>query len=168
MKQLSCQPRIEDCSQHYELDSRVKIGSGSFAIIYKVKRKVDDQYFALKWMKNNIGENARKRILEECALSKVCGSNYVVQVEEIFDHCDRIHVFFEMMDRNMKSLPRIFNEDFCKYSIYCVAKGLQIMHSKNILHRDLKSENILCNSLGQVKIADLGLSIFLTDQETQR
>ena len=40
------------------------------------------------------------------------------------------------------------------------------MHKRNILHRDLKSENILCNSHGDVKIGDLGLSTFLTAEET--
>ena len=106
--------------------------------------------------------------MQECALNRVLDCNYVVKLEEIIVHNERIHAFFELMDRDMSSLPFVYNEDFCKYSIYCVAKGLQIMHSKNILHRDLKSENILCNEKGEVKLADLGLSVFLTDERCQR
>lgn len=40
------------------------------------------------------------------------------------------------------------------------------MHKKNVLHRDLKSDNILCNENGDVKIGDLGLSTFLTEERT--
>ena len=49
-----------------------------------------------------------------------------------------------------------------------VAMGLNEMHQKNILHRDIKSDNILCSSDGQIKIADLGFSVFLTQQEAFR
>ena len=40
------------------------------------------------------------------------------------------------------------------------------MHLRNVLHRDLKSDNILCNKNGDVKVGDLGLSIFLTQERT--
>ena len=48
------------------------------------------------------------------------------------------------------------------YSIWCAAQGLSAMHQKNILHRDIKSDNILCSEKGDIKIADLGLSVSLT------
>ena len=53
----------------------------------------------------------------------------------------------------------LLSEDFCKYSLYQVALGLQAMHKHNILHRDIKSDNILCRANGEIKIADLGFSI---------
>ena len=51
-----------------------------------------------------------------------------------------------------------YSEDFCKYTLYKVALGLSKMHHKNVLHRDIKSENILSSSDGEIKIADLGFS----------
>ena len=42
------------------------------------------------------------------------------------------------------------------------------MHNKNILHRDIKSDNILCSPDGRVKLADLGLSVFLSEQQQYR
>ena len=56
------------------------------------------------------------------------------------------------------------SEEFCKWTLYQTALGLKAMHDKNVLHRDLKSDNILCNSEGVIKIADLGFSIFLSEQ----
>ena len=42
------------------------------------------------------------------------------------------------------------------------------MHSEKILHRDIKSDNILCRSDGTIKIADLGFSVFLSEQNQFR
>lgn len=61
-----------------------------------------------------------------------------------------------------------FSEDFCKFSLYQVALGLQAMHSQNIIHRDIKSDNILVRPNGDIKIADLGFSVFLTEQQQYR
>ena len=61
-----------------------------------------------------------------------------------------------------------YSENFIKYSIYMAAKGVHAMHDKNVLHRDIKSDNILCNKDGDIKLADLGLSVFLSEQEAYR
>lgn len=61
-----------------------------------------------------------------------------------------------------------FSEDFVRWSLYQVAKGLAAMHSKNVLHRDIKSDNILCRPSGDVKLADLGFSVFLSEQTQYR
>ena len=42
------------------------------------------------------------------------------------------------------------------------------MHSRNVLHRDIKSDNILCDKRGAIKIADLGFSVFLSKQQDYR
>ena len=54
-------------------------------------------------------------------------------------------------------------EKFIKRTIWCAAMELKALHDKNTIHRDLKSDNYLCNSRGEVKLADLGTSAFLTD-----
>ena len=61
-----------------------------------------------------------------------------------------------------------YSEEFCKYSLYQVALGLKEMHSKNVLHRDIKSDNILCSPEGQIKISDLGFSTSLSQEEAYR
>ena len=46
--------------------------------------------------------------------------------------------------------------------------GLAAMHERQILHRDIKSDNIFCKSNGEVKIADLGASVCLTKEQAYR
>ena len=56
-----------------------------------------------------------------------------------------------------------FSEDFVRWTLYQVALGIQCMHAHNVLHRDLKSDNILCNAKGDIKICDMGLSVLLSE-----
>lgn len=57
-----------------------------------------------------------------------------------------------------------YSEEFCRWSLYKTAKGIQAMHNRNVLHRDIKSDNLLSNMDGEIKIADLGLSAFLSQE----
>ena len=61
-----------------------------------------------------------------------------------------------------------FTEDFCRYSLYKVAKGLSKMHQNNVLHRDIKSDNILHSADGRIKIGDLGTACFLSKERVKR
>ena len=76
-------------------------------------------------------------------------------------------IFLEFMDG--KELTTIFedfhedySEEFIKHTVWQAAKGLADMHARGIMHRDIKSDNIFCNSEGMVKIADLGAGVCLT------
>ena len=59
--------------------------------------------------------------------------------------------------------PRIIN-----YIIQQILKALSYMHSKYVIHRDVKSDNILLNYEGEVKLADMGFSVQLTQERDKR
>mgnify|MGYP000964706482 CR=1 FL=1 len=50
------------------------------------------------------------------------------------------------------------NEDEARYCFIEILLGIQYLHSKNIIYRDIKPENIMIDMDGNLKIADFGLS----------
>ena len=56
----------------------------------------------------------------------------------------------------------IYSEEFCRYTLFKVAKGILKLHQNNVLHRDIKSNNIQCTTDGQVKISDFNSFGLLT------
>ena len=82
-------------------------------------------------------------------------------------------MFIEYMDvgaltdfvyKYMKKIP----EEIIAYIGREILLGLQALHEKRQLHRDLKSDNILINSEGEVKIADFGFAMQLTKERLNR
>ena len=61
-----------------------------------------------------------------------------------------------------------YSEEFCKYSLYQTLIGLIDLHRQNIIHRDIKSDNILVKTNGQIKLADFSTAVFLTLQQKGR
>ena len=105
-------------------------------------------------------------------LSREGGSEELVKCHDLFFFNKKVFIFLDYMDQG--SMDRIVNnfhesysENFCRYSLYKVALGLSRMHQANILHRDIKSDNILFSSDGQIKICDLGLATFLSQESSQ-
>lgn len=98
---------------------------------------------------------------------KIIDSPYVMKATEIYQHQRKLYIILEFMDGS--ELTKIINDyhkryskEFKKYTLYCAAKGLASMHKKQVIHRDIKSDNIFCSSDGRILIADLGLSVSLT------
>lgn len=63
---------------------------------------------------------------------------------------------------------RIISIAECRYFIHQILCGTQYIHSKNIIHRDLKLANIFIDEHMQLKIGDFGLAINITDVEADR
>ena len=57
-----------------------------------------------------------------------------------------------------------YYQDVCGHIIYRVLRGLKYLRDKyNVIHRDVKPSNVLCNTAGEVKLCDFGVSGQLED-----
>ena len=150
-----------------------KLGSGGFSKVYKVKRKIDNQIYALKKVQIlNLSEKQKLSSLNEIRVLASIKSKYVVNYKEAFlDEKDStLCLVMEYADRGdlahrikeQKKKGKYFNEkDIWRVFIQLV-RGLKSLHDLKILHRDIKSSNIFLFSDGTAKLGDLNVCKILS------
>ena len=151
------------------------IGKGSFSQVYLVKRKKDSKIYALKSVYLEMLEKKQQEssINEVRILASVQHPN-VISYKEAFwdDNTNSLNIVMEYADdgdlytkiKKMKEQKIIFDEKIIwDYSIQII-QGLKALHDKNIMHRDLKSENIFITKNNRCKIGDMNVSKVLKEK----
>ncbi|KAL7714622.1 Protein kinase [Entamoeba marina] len=88
------------------------------------------------------------------------------------DNC--LYIAMEYMDKNnlttlLEAFPEFaLSERHIAYVVRETADALQYIHSLHRIHRDIKSDNVLLNHRGEIKLADFGISAQLTKKKTKR
>ena len=85
----------------------------------------------------------------------------ILKCIDAYDFRERLWVFLELMDvgalTNMLEERRgNLDEKICAYILRKTLEGISYLHQRGIVHRDIKSDNILMNKEGDIKIADFG------------
>jgi serine/threonine protein kinase len=129
---------------------------------------------ALKYMKAG-KKKERLGIINEIGIMRICSkdSPNIVACREAYDYEKKIWIFLELMDcgsltEYVGSGRSAISEEVCAYILFQTVRGLFSLHSKKIMHRDIKSDNILINSKGDIKLADFGYSAQLTKEKQGR
>ena len=91
----------------------------------------------------------------------------IIQCIDAFDYGERLWVILEMMDVGaltdmLEDAKGDIDEKICAYILRKTLEGLDYLHSKSVIHRDIKSDNILCNREGVIKLCDFGYATQLT------
>ncbi len=80
------------------------------------------------------------------------------------------YLVFDYLPHDLEGLLRRripFSAEQVKCTVQQILKGLEYLHGRGIIHRDMKTANLLYNNKGEVKIADFGLSKQLNNRYTQ-
>ncbi|KAG0245687.1 hypothetical protein BGX31_006516 [Mortierella sp. GBA43] len=140
-----------------------ELGNGSFGAVFRARHKESGELVAIKKMKKRFTSHGECRSLQEVkALDALRSGPNIVRLHHYFLEKKELHMVFELMDGNMYQLIRNQNgqkleESRIRSMVFQVLRGLQHMHSKGVMHRDMKPENLLVSG-DNVKIADFGLA----------
>jgi hypothetical protein len=156
-----------DVFEHYEFGET--IGTGTFGQVRLCTSKTSSEEVAIKLIsKNGLEHEHQLRIYKEIEFLKICNHKNIVRFIDKFEDINYFYIITEYLERSLGSYittDSILNESYIKQLFRQIAEGVHYLHENNIIHRDLKHENILVNSQGDVKIMDLGLSTFVTSNQ---
>jgi len=171
---------------HYKILE--KLGEGGMGVVYKAEDTKLDRTVAIKFLPRSVAANPeeRKRFVIEAQAAAALNHPNIATIYAIEEHDDEMFIVMEYIDG--KELKDIINiplnpsrsvgretanspfeggarragdvlpiHDVINYATQ-IAEGLQAAHNKGIVHRDIKSTNIMITDEGKVKIMDFGLA----------
>ncbi|MEM6453774.1 MAG: protein kinase [Acidobacteriota bacterium] len=140
-----------------------RIGSGGMGEVYKARDERLDRWVAIKRIRpdKESADESRQRFRREARAAAKLNHASIVHVYDIFQDGDSDCIVMEYVEGS--SLDRMIAERPLDAQNAArlgqqIASGLSEAHSKGILHRDLKTENIIVTREGQAKILDFGLA----------
>lgn len=150
------------------VDRRFRIqslhGTGGMARIYIAEDLQSSEMVAFKVMKDDASADriAKGRFLREVRNARKLDHNHIVRTIEAGEVDGRLFMAMEFMDQgNVHQLLKSVGEfpwPLALHVIYGIVRGLEYSHEHQIIHRDMKPDNVMANSSGAVKIADFGIS----------
>lgn len=147
-----------------------KIGNGSSGSIFMVEKHQTHEHFAVKLV-NPRKPHERDLILNEIKLTQNSTCQNIIAYFDCYDY-EGIWIIEELMACSLTDLildrPEQIPEPLIGYILHEVLSGLLFLHSKNRMHRDIKSDNILISHKGEIKIADLGFAAQLSQDRQAR
>ncbi len=146
---------------HYKILE--KIGEGGMGVVYKAQDLKLKRVVALKFLAaEKLGsESDRTRFLHEAQAAAALDHPSICTVHEVVEADD--HAFIVMAYIRGNSLEEIIRSGPLElgtavdYAVQ-IAEGLQAAHAQNIIHRDIKSANVMVTNVGGARITDFGLA----------
>ena len=175
-------PRAAANEQNFFIDtnkleiSQTELGKGHFGVVYSATLTINDnnqfKELPVAVKRGKIGTNNKEELIKEANIMKSLNNPFIVKFMGVgFDGDDILLVLerakmgsLEKYVRNNPDLSVRKMADIC----IKVAKGMEYLHSKQIVHRDLAARNVLMVSQDKAKVSDFGMSRFMNDDNYYR
>jgi len=155
---------------HYQIVD--KLGEGGMGIVYKAKDTKLDRTVAIKFLPSHLSgsEENKQRFFREARSAAALNHPNILGIYEINEENGSLFLVMEFVDgqtlkthiSNLTSgtgVPVLQAIDWIEQ----IAKGLKAAHDMNIIHRDIKTENVMITKDGRLKIMDFGLAKLKSD-----
>ncbi|CAE6536170.1 unnamed protein product [Rhizoctonia solani] len=158
-------PPIQPCRSVYCYERLNHIEEGTYGVVFRARDKETGEIVALKKLKLDEEKNGFPiTSLREVMALMVCKHEHVVGVREIVvgDTLTQVFIVMDFIEHDLKQLltqmPSPFLQSEVKTLLRQLLSAVAHCHANWVLHRDLKTSNLLMNNRGQIKVADFGLA----------
>ena len=138
-----------------------KLGEGGMGVVYKAHDSRLDRDVAMKFLSSELSNSPseQERFVLEARAASSLNHPSISTVHDIGTHDSHLYFVMELVEgTTLLEIAGTIDENSCLRIIRQVAEGLGAAHSKQIIHRDIKSSNIMFTPDGRVKIMDFGLA----------
>ncbi|MFU8805583.1 MAG: protein kinase domain-containing protein, partial [Bradymonadaceae bacterium] len=148
-----------------------EIARGGMGIVYKAKDTVLGRIVAFKILGENLRDNetAVKYFLREARAAAALSHPNIVTIYDAGEQDGEYYMAMEYVEgTTLKELVRrtgALPDDKVRYILLHCARGLDYAHSKGIIHRDIKSGNVMTTRDRALKVMDFGLAKFLSEYQ---
>ncbi|XP_059692950.1 serine/threonine-protein kinase PAK 3-like [Haemorhous mexicanus] len=146
-----------------------RIGSGGFGTVYKAVNAATGQAVAVKQL--NLQHQGCEEVLKEILVMRENKNPNIVTYFESYLVNEAVLLVLEYMDggslADVVSMRRMAAGHIATVCRECL-QGLAFLHANQVIHRDIKSDNILLGRDGSVKLADFGLCALLSPEQRKR
>lgn len=141
----------------------LQVGEGTYGKVYKARHTQTNEFVAMKRLRlESEREGFPITAIREIKLLSSFDHENVVGLLELMVENNQIYMIFDYLDHDLTgllSLPDIkLGECHRKFIFKQLMQGLDYLHQKRVIHRDIKGSNILIDNIGRLKIADFGLA----------
>src|SRR3972149_887717 len=146
---------------HYKILD--KLGEGGMGVVYKALDTKLDRPVALKFLPPHLSSSPeeKERFLHEAKAASALSHPNITVIHEINESEGQVYIAMEYVEgKTLKKLAESKELSLRKALDLAIqaCDGLAAAHKKEIIHRDIKSENLMLTKEGQVKIMDFGLA----------
>lgn len=147
-----------------------RIGSGSFAVVWRSRHRNSGLEVAIKEIdKTQLSSKVRDNLIKEISILSTIHHPNIIQLFEAIQTNDRIYLVLEYcgggdLSAYIQRYGRV-SESVARHFMRQLAAGLQVLQEKNLIHRDLKPQNLLLATTSAtplMKIGDFGFARSLT------
>lgn len=148
------------------------IGSGGFSKVYKAFYPRVYHALAIKEMSKQqiIERNFKTSIYTERNILSTLFHPFIINIYAAFQDQDNLYLVMDYCScgdlRYQMSYIKTYPEKQLQFIAGCVILGLEYIHSKGIIHKDIKPENLICDDKGYYRISDFGIASKLSDSNS--